>query len=204
MKAVIAHVPESFLALRKGTGTDRWDEVWEGVLHMPPAPNRHHQDLLDGLKTWLELYWAGPKGGRVHREVNLASPGGWPNKDYRIPDLVLLTAERFGIDHNEYFEGAPTVAVEIHSPGDETFDKFDFYARMGVPEIWIIHRDTKMPHLYVLEEDGYQQQQPGNEGWARSPSTRILMRASSDDKLEIQREDDPATRRAIRDARSAF
>jgi Uma2 family endonuclease len=204
VKAVIAEVPERLLAWRKSTGADRWDEIWEGVLHMPPAPNREHQDFLDALKTWLELHWAERHGARVHREVNLVSPGGWPDGDYRIPDLILLTPDRFGIDHNEYFEGAPLVVVEIHSPGDETYDKFDFYAGLGVPEIWIIDRDTKALDIFVFQDSGYGQEPPRDDGWSRSPSTGVLMRKGSDGRLDIRREDDPATRRSLRDARSAF
>jgi len=45
MKAVIPEVPQHFLEQRARTGLDRWDEMWEGVLHVPPAPNREHQDL---------------------------------------------------------------------------------------------------------------------------------------------------------------
>lgn len=204
MKTVMAEVPEHLLAWRKSTGAERWDEIWEGVLHMPPVPNREHQDFLDALKTWLDLRWAERGGGRVHREVNLVVPGGWPDKDYRIPDLILLTPDRFGIDHNEYFEGAPLVVVEIHSPGDESYDKFDFYARLGVPEIWIIDRDTKAPDVYVFQDPDYRQEQPRDDGWTRSPLTGVLMQRRSDGKLDIQRDDDPATRRALRDARSAF
>ena len=45
MKAVIPNVPEPLLDWRKRTGAERWDEMWEGVLHMRPTPNRDHQDL---------------------------------------------------------------------------------------------------------------------------------------------------------------
>jgi Uma2 family endonuclease len=204
MKAVISEVPERFLAWRKSTGADRWDEVWEGVLHMPPAPNREHQDFLDAVKTWLELHWAEPEGGRVHREVNLALPGGWADNNYRIPDLILLTPDQFGIDHNEYFEGAPLVVIEIHSPGDETYEKFDFYANLAVREVWVIDRDTKASEIYVLQAPDYGQQQPGNDGWTRSPATGVLLRKGLDGKLDIQREDDPTTRRSLWNTRSAF
>jgi Uma2 family endonuclease len=60
----------------------------------------------------------------------VAPPGGWPD-NHRIPDLVLLTPARFAIDRNEYFEGAPDVVVEIRSPGDESYEKRDFYAALG-------------------------------------------------------------------------
>lgn len=45
MKAVMAPVPPEILALHRRTGADRYDEMWEGVLHMVAAPNREHQDL---------------------------------------------------------------------------------------------------------------------------------------------------------------
>jgi len=45
MKVVMAQAPESLLDQRRRTGADRWDEIWDGVLHMPPMPNREHQDL---------------------------------------------------------------------------------------------------------------------------------------------------------------
>src|SRR3972149_6689811 len=123
--------------------------MWEGVLHMTPVPSRSHQDFKFQLLSWLHQFWAKPLGNRAHGEINLASIGGWPS-NYRIPDLILLTPERFGIDHDVYFEGSPTVVVEIRSPGDETMEKLPFYAQLGVPEVWVVDRDTKMPELDVL------------------------------------------------------
>ncbi len=185
MKAVMPQVPQHILEQRARTGADRWDEMWEGVLHMPPVPNREHQDLALALGVWLRTRWAIPLGNRVHGPINLASPGGWPN-DYRIPDLVLLTPDRFQIDHNEYFEGAPTAVIEIRSPGDETVEKMPFYAKLGVPELCIIDGDTKAPELYVLHEGQYQQQSPGDDGWLESAATGIRMRSEPGRKLAIQ------------------
>jgi Uma2 family endonuclease len=135
VKAVMPTVPPDVLALRKRTGADRFDEMWDGVLHMPPMPNREHQDLGGELETWLRLRWARPRKAKVYHEINVAAPGGWPDRNYRIPDLVLLTPERFHIDRNEYFEGAPDVVVEIYSPGDESYEKLPFYQELGVPEV---------------------------------------------------------------------
>ncbi|MCZ6795223.1 MAG: Uma2 family endonuclease, partial [Planctomycetota bacterium] len=117
MKAVIAKIPDSLLAWRSRTGADRWDENWEGVLHMPPMPNRDHQNFEWSLETYLRLRWARPQGCKVFHQINLSSLGGWPD-DYRIPDLVLLTPDRFDVDRNEYFEGPPSAVVEIRSPDD--------------------------------------------------------------------------------------
>jgi len=53
MKAVMLDVSPEVLAHRKLTGVDRWDEMWEGVLHMAPAPNREHQRILGELIAFL-------------------------------------------------------------------------------------------------------------------------------------------------------
>ena len=196
MKAVMSQIPQHILQQRARTGIDRWDEMWEGVLHMPPAPNLEHQDLALALGSWLRTHWAISLGNRVHGPINLASPGGWP-KDYRIPDLVLLTPDRFEIERAEYLEGAPTVAIEIRSPGDETIEKMPFYAKLGVPELWIIDRDTKAPELCVLREGQYEQQPPGTDGWLESTATGIRLRAEPGNKLALQIADDQRTRQLL-------
>ena len=196
MKAVMPVVPPDVLNLRARTGADIWDEMWEGVLHMPPMPNRAHQELEGALERWLWLHWARPRGNKVYHQINLASPGGWPN-DYRIPDLLLLTPERFGIDCNEYFEGPPTVVVEIRSPGDETDEKMPFYAKLGVPEVWIVDRDSKATELYVLRGDDYRKQSPDDDGWLQSAATGVRLRAESGAKLAVQIADQPNTRELL-------
>ena len=163
---------------------------------MPPMPNRSHQEIEGALERWLWTHWAQPRRSKVYHQINVSSMGGWPH-DYRIPDLVLLTPDRFGIDHNEYFEGPPTVVVEIRSPGDETKEKMPFYAALGVPEVWVIDRDTKAPELYVLRGSQYQQQAPDEDGWVQSSATGVRLRGEPSRKLAMQIADDRDTRRLL-------
>ncbi|MCC6126286.1 MAG: Uma2 family endonuclease [Pirellulales bacterium] len=196
MKAIIPEISPELLKWRKRTGIDRWDEMWEGELHMAPGPNRTHQDFQFELVFWLRNFWAKPFGNRVHGEINLASIGGWPN-DFRIPDLVLLKPEAFAIDHDEYFEGPPSVVVEIRSPGDESYEKLPFYARLGVPEVWIIDRDEKTPHLFVLAEGEYQESEASSSGWLESLATGILFREEAGGKLAIRLKNNPSSLRLL-------
>jgi Uma2 family endonuclease len=196
MKAVIPDIPPHIIQWRKRTGADQWDEMWEGVLHMAPVPTRTHQDLEGALYSWLLTVWATPRGHRVYPPINLAPPGGWPS-DYRIPDLVLLTPDRFHIDHDEYFEGAPAAVVEIRSPGDESFEKLPFYAKLGVPEVWIIDRDTKVPQLHELTEGDYEQQTADADGWLKSGATGVWLRAGPNRRLAIRLGDDATTERLL-------
>lgn len=196
MKVVMAEAPEVFLAQRRRNGADQWDEMWEGVLHMPPAPNRDHQDLEWALETWLREFWSPTSGGRVYHQINVASPGGWPN-DYRIPDLVLLTPDRFFIDKNDYFDGAPAVVVEIRSPHNETFEKFAFYARLQVPEIWVIDRESRTPQVHVLCGEHYESQELRPDGWLASPTTKVVLKGAAPNRLGLQLADDRSTWRLI-------
>jgi Uma2 family endonuclease len=100
--------------------------------------------------------------------------------------LVLLTPERFHIDCNEYFDGGPDAVVEIHSPGDESYEKFPFYAAVGVREVLVIDRDTKEPELYELIGGEFQLNKPGSDGWIKSAATGIELRATTGDKLEVR------------------
>jgi Uma2 family endonuclease len=196
MRAVIPDVPPGLVAWRKRTGADKWDEMWEGVLHMAPMPNREHQDLEWATETYLRLHWAPSLGGRVYHNINVAAPGAWPN-DYRIPDLVLLTPQRFGIDHNEYFDGAPDIVVEIRSPGDESVEKLEFYARIGVPEVWIIDRDTRVPEIHTLNAGKYVQQAADADGWLRSGVAGIDLRVGVPGKLAMRLRGDETTRQDL-------
>ncbi len=167
MKTVFVDVPDDLIARRKATGLDHYDEMWNGVLHMGPTPNRTHQELEFALEAWLRTHWVPQSGGKVYHQINLAAVGGWMS-NYRVPDLVILTPERFAIDHNEYFEGPPSAVVEIRSPGDESYEKLPFYAQLGVPEVWIVDRDTREPQLHQLAGDGYRLQAADAAGWLTS------------------------------------
>lgn len=185
MKAVMANVPEHILEWRRKTGADQWDEMWEGVLHMAPSPNREHQDFEFELELWLRRYWAEPYGCRVYHQINVSEPGTWSN-NYRIPDLVMLTPERFDIDCNTYFDGGPDAVVEIHSPSDEAYEKFDFYARLGVKEVWVLDRDSRRPEVYQLINGAYQMREADANGWVSSEVVSAELRGASDGKLELR------------------
>lgn len=196
MRAVISQVPEHLLEDRRRSGADRWDEMWDGVLHMTPMPSTAHQDFEYQLEHWLRENWGRPFGNRVYHQINVASIGGWPN-NYRIPDLVLLTTDRFSIDKGTHFEGPPLVVIENYSPGDETYEKLSFYGELGVAEAWVIHRDTRKPEIFVLDGDECENVVPNSDGWLSSPATGIRLKAKRPRKLLLQRGEDVSTRTTL-------
>ena len=196
MRAVIADLPKHWLKERMNSEVAQWDEMWNGVLHMPPMPNGMHQDFAFHLQSYLWQYWAKPRGGRVRQEVNLTTPedeAHWTH-NYRIPDLVVLSADRLGIDKNEYMVGAPLVVVEVKSPNDETYDKFPFYAALGVPEVWVFDRTTRVPELYTLGAAAtYEPVPAGPDGWIGSPATGVEFRPTGAGKVVARMVGDPTS-----------
>jgi Uma2 family endonuclease len=194
VKVIMPFPLPDVVAFRKRTGADRWDEMWEGVLHMSPAPTRAHQDLEGALEAYLRFHWCPLSGGEVYHQINVCRSGGWPN-DYRIPDLVLLLPDRFHIDKDEYFEGPPNVVVEIHSAGDEAFEKIPFYLDLGVEEVWIIDRDTKAVQIFARRQGNQVEVPPAAEGYLAS-SLGIEIRGENG-KLGIRLTGQPQTYRSL-------
>ena len=187
MKAVVLELPDHWLAERERTPWSRRDEMWEGVLHMAPAPSNMHQDFAYKLYAFLLYHWARPTGGRVHGEVNLAAVGepDW-RQNYRIPDLTLLTPDRFGVNRDSHLAGAPAVVVEIRSPGDETDEKLAFYAALGVPEVWVFDRDTKAVELRALAGADYALIVADAAGWLASRVSGVRFRPTGARSVEVE------------------
>lgn len=200
MKVVMAEILPHWLAERKSSEAAQWDEMWEGVLHMPPMPNEMHQDFEGALAAYLRYRWARPRRAKVFGQINLA-PADEPDwtQNYRVPDLLLLTPDRYGIRKGSHFAGAPLVVVEVYSSGDETYEKLPFYATLGVPEVWIFDRDTKEPEVRVLVGGAYQIRAADADGWLRSPATEVEFRQTNPGKVWLRIAGDDTTAEELPD-----
>jgi Uma2 family endonuclease len=126
MRAVMIEPPEHLLAERRRLGLDRRDEVWDGVLHMPPMPSTRHQGLGAKLVATL-MPLAERRGWNLFDEIGLYRR----DDDYRGPDVAIADPK----DVTERgLEGHAELVIEILSPADESRDKLPFYAKCGVPE----------------------------------------------------------------------
>lgn len=114
---------------RRRAGLDRLDEVWEGVLHMVPAPSGGHAKIAQQLAVLLDGPARAAALTPTMHEFNL----GESEEDFRVPDGGL---------HREFSDRVwyPTAAlvVEIVSPDDETWQKLPFYAEHEVDEVLIV------------------------------------------------------------------
>jgi Uma2 family endonuclease len=140
------HELQELLEHRKRSGLHRLDEVWEGVLHMVPAPSGPHAYVTQQLAVLLD----GPAraAGLVPAmgEFNLGSS----EEDFRVPDGGVHRAIPLATWH-------PTAAlvVEIVSPGDESWQKLPFYAAHHVDEVLIVDPTEHAVHWLALADGEY-------------------------------------------------
>jgi hypothetical protein len=73
----------------------------------------------------------------------------------------------------------------------------EFFARIGVPEVWVVNRDTRAPQVFRLATSGYEELQADSDHWLRSPITGVWLRPGAAGKLEVQLGCEAATRRAL-------
>jgi Uma2 family endonuclease len=134
------------LERRKRLGQDRKDEIWEGVLHVVPAPSHSHSSLGAQVKALLRAP-ATAAGLTVTDDFNL----GDSLQNFRVPDGGL---HRPGAA--EMWHPTAALALEILSPGDETWEKLPFYAAHGVDEVLIVDPDERRVHWLALTGESYE------------------------------------------------
>lgn len=137
-------VPAALLEERRRTGADLRDEVWEGLLHMVPPPSEKHQRFHGDLFVVLTPL-ARSRGLLPYFETGLFRSAD----DYRVPDQTYARPDQIserGVD------GGAVLVVEILSPGDETYDKLDWYAGTGVDTVLVIDPVTKVFEIFVRQD----------------------------------------------------
>jgi hypothetical protein len=142
------HEMEALLERRKRSGLYRLDEVWEGVLHMVPAPSFGHASISQQLAELL-----GPPARAAGLmpamgEFNL----GDSEDDFRVPDGGLHRGHPSGV-----WLGTAALVVEIVSPGDESWQKLPFYAAHDVDEVLIVDPQERAVHWLALDGGEYRE-----------------------------------------------
>ncbi len=146
---------EAVLARRRALGQDLFDEIWEGGHHVAPAAHAWHGYIDNVLAELL---------GPLARAARLVGTGPFnlgEADDYRVPDRGyhrILPAS--------VWVSTAAIVVEVLSPDDETWEKFDFYARHGVDEIGVAN--PVEANLTWFSRD------PAGPGYRRTESSDLL------------------------------
>ncbi len=137
---------EAFLARRRALGQDGFDEVWGGDYHVIQVPHAWHGCVAAQVARVLDPPTrAVGLVGTTRFNLGVAH-------DYRVPD-------------GGYHRNSPSalwvptasIVVEIVAPDDETWEKFDFYARHQVEEICIADPMARQVRWFVLAGDAYEE-----------------------------------------------
>jgi Uma2 family endonuclease len=136
---------------RKSSGTDRLDEVWDGVYFMPPLPNNEHQFFQIQMALALQSALGSLDQGTVYPGVNVSDrEKGW-QKNYRCPDVAVILPGCKAKNCGTHWFGGPDFAVEILSPKDRSREKLPFYSSVGVRELLLMDRQPWSLELFQLQ-----------------------------------------------------
>jgi Uma2 family endonuclease len=134
--------------------TNRFVELSEGEMIMPPHPTDTHQAIVGRMYQRLWGFVEQHHLGTVRfapLPVRL-----WPGK-IREPDVLFVSrehADRVG----EQFYGPPDLVMEVLSAGTwrtDRLEKLVEYAQAGVMEYWIVDPEAKTVEVFVLREGAY-------------------------------------------------
>lgn len=113
---------------------------------MVPPPSGQHQAVGTALVIALAPV-AAAQGLVVTYETGLFRPG--VDDDYKVPDQVYARREFWS---ERGVEGNASLVVEILSPQDETYEKLDWYAGVGVGEVLVIDPATRRVELFANQD----------------------------------------------------
>ena len=128
-------------------------QLIDGKLHMAPAPNSYHQEIVWNLSGILFRYIDAHPIGRIYPapyDVYLSEG------DVLQPDLLFLSNSRRNLRKEDGLYGAPDLVIEVLSVSTSQLDKKKkraIYARTGVKEMWLVDPILQQIHLYDFARD---------------------------------------------------
>ncbi len=132
-------------------------EIIDGELYVQLRPRARHARVNSSLAVHL--------GGALD-DYGGAGTGGWiilvepgielPNAPEVAPDLAGWRRERFDWVDDEPIRVVPDWVCEVLSPSNARYDrrlKFPFYARVGVPWLWVVDPRDRTVEVRRLESE---------------------------------------------------
>jgi len=125
-------------------------ELNEGELIVMPPPKPRHGNCQARLTAALVEFATSQDVGSVFTE------SGYRLTPHTVrgPDVSFVRASRLQ-DPDEYFDGAPDLAVEIVSPGDDASDlreKIKQYLDAGTSVVWVVYPRSRQIEIHTPDK----------------------------------------------------
>jgi Uma2 family endonuclease len=151
MSATLVPLPETGTVRYEDLPETTWPrlEIFDGSLHVSPAPNQGHQYIVG--KLFIALDQAAPADYKVLLGANVFQRA--ETDRLLIPDIVVIDVAGWdpreaNIDPKHVF-----LTVEILSPSTRHVDlgaKRDLYAEWRVPIYWVLDPKTREVHEWGI------------------------------------------------------
>jgi Uma2 family endonuclease len=126
-------------------------EISEGELITLPPPKSLHSRIASKVFNGIQAVLGESGFGEVFLEAGYVLSR--EPLTVRQPDVSAVSKERIKTTApDDYFEGAPELAVEIVSPAHSAEDlaiKVEQYLQSGARQVWVLYPKMKRLHLFL-------------------------------------------------------
>ena len=144
---------EEYLELTKNT-EERYEYI-DGEIYLLASPKAAHQMALTELFGIFFNWFAGKKCTPLVAPYDITLKRNPENINVVQPDLMVICDLEEKLDANDYYQGVPTLLVEILSESTQRKDlitKLDLYLSCGVEEYWIVNPLNKEITVYQFAD----------------------------------------------------
>lgn len=149
---------EEFLELTKES-EERYEYI-DGEIFLLSSPKTIHQWALGQLYVHFHNWFLEKNCTPMLAPYDIRLKRYPEDKNVVQPDLVVICDLDEKLDENDYYQGVPSLVVEILSEGTRSKDlikKLDLYMSCGVGEYWIVNPMNKEVTIYLFEEKNIKQ-----------------------------------------------
>ncbi|PKM79304.1 MAG: prevent-host-death protein [Firmicutes bacterium HGW-Firmicutes-13] len=143
---------EEFLELTKDT-EERYEYI-DGEIYLLASPKTAHQTALTELFGIFYNWFQGKQCTPMVAPYDITLKRNPENINVVQPDIMVICDLEEKLGEDDYYEGVPTLVVEIISKSTQRKDlinKLDLYMSCDVREYWIVSPINKEVTLYQFE-----------------------------------------------------
>lgn len=143
---------EEFLQLTQDS-EERYEYI-DGEIYLLASPKTAHQMALTELFGIFYNWFRGKNCTPLVAPYDIKLRRSSESINVVQPDIMVICDLEEKLDKNDYYQGVPTLVVEILSEGTRSKDlikKLDLYMFSDVKEYWIVNPINKEVTVYLFE-----------------------------------------------------